>query len=156
MFDDQAGGGELELAADGGVGRVGVGPFGIGGELQPQAALGGLLDEGVAVDAGAAGLADGSGLAGLGIFIGLEGGLEGGFGNVVLAGFLAVFEGEECEQVIRFEGGAADFLGLGEGGELGLVQERGGGAGFRAAGDGGTGGGHYRTDGAGLGRDGSG
>ena len=224
----------MELAADGGVGGVGVGPFGIGGELEPHAALGGLLDEGVAVDAGAAGLADGTGLAGLGVFVGLQGGFEGGafgfgdfgefvggdlvvngltpafelgaaagdleadavfgegvrvlgemllagarlaladqgdegffgnflvggalliaaggahgggalaagglaegehggdggFGNVVLAGFLAVFEGDECEQVIRFEGDAADFLGLGEGGELGLVQERGGGAGF--------------------------
>ena len=29
----------MELAADGGVGGVGVGPFGIGGELEPHAAL---------------------------------------------------------------------------------------------------------------------
>ena len=59
-----------------------------------------------------------------------EHGFDGGFRNVVLAGFLAVFEGDEFEQVIRLEGGAADFLGLGEGGELGLVEWRGGGAGF--------------------------
>ena len=45
LADEGAVGGELELAADGGVGGVGVEPFGIGGELQPHAALGGLLDE---------------------------------------------------------------------------------------------------------------
>ena len=33
--DERPGGGELELAADGGVGGVGVRPFGIGGELEP-------------------------------------------------------------------------------------------------------------------------
>lgn len=46
---------ELELAADGGVVGVGVGPLGVGGELDPHAAFGGLLDEGVAVDAEAGG-----------------------------------------------------------------------------------------------------
>lgn len=236
----------MELAADGGVGGVGVGPFGIGGELEPHAALGGLLDECIAVEADAAGLADGSGLAGLGVFVGFEGGFEGGafgfgdfgefvgggfvvtglapafeqgaavgdlesyavfgegggvfgemllagagleladegdegffslfllgcasfflaggadgigaltaggfteckhgvdfvFSNVVLAGFLAVFEGDEFAQVIRLEGGAADFLGLGEGGELGLVERRGAGAGFIGS-RGGSGGGIF-------------
>lgn len=40
-----------------------MGPFGIGGELEPHAALGGLLDKGIPVEAGA----DGSRLAGLGV-----------------------------------------------------------------------------------------
>lgn len=55
-----------------------MGPLGIGGELEPHAALGGLLDERVAVDARAACFADGSALAGLRVFVGFQGGLEGG------------------------------------------------------------------------------
>ena len=243
----------MELAADGGVGGVGVGPFGIGGELEPQAALGGLLDEGVAVDAGAAGLADGSCLAGLGGLVGLQGGFEGaafgfgdfgefvgggfvvdrlapafehgaavgdleadavfgeggrvfgemllpgagleladegdesffghflfvgalflvaggadgggafaagglakrehcfdgGFGNVVVAGHLSGFEGDQFVQVIRLEGGAADFFGLGERGELGLVEWRGSGARFAGC-RGGIGGGVFSCHGFGI------
>lgn len=63
----------MEHAADGEVGGVGVGPFGVGGELDGHAAGGGLLDEGVAVDADAAGFADGAALAGLEVLVGLEG-----------------------------------------------------------------------------------
>ena len=68
-------------------------PFGIGGELQPLAAGGGLLDEGVAVEAGAAGIADGASLLGLGFFVGIKGGFEfgafglGDFGELVGGGF---------------------------------------------------------------------
>jgi hypothetical protein len=242
--DEGAGGGELELAADGVVGGLGVGPLGVGGELEPHAAGGGLGDEGVAVHAGSGGAADGSGLLGLDAFVEIEGGLEfgafglgdfgefvvggfvvdglgpafedgtavidlladavfgegggvfeevflagagleeaddgdeGGFGfsflgsallfpdgggngggafsagiiaeghhgldaglgDVVFAGFLAIVEGDEGEEVVRPEGGAADFLGLGERGELACIQWRRGGAGnldFRRGGCGG-------------------
>ena len=232
--DERARGGELELAADGGVGGVGVGPFGVGGELEPHAAGGGLLDEGVAVEAGAGGLADGAGLAGLGGLVGLEGlfefgafglgdlgefvggglvvdrlgpafeqgatvvdlvadavggeevgvfeevflagagleeaddgdqgllgvvfllggldlaaggddgfralaaglfaegehGVDAGLGDIVLAGLLALVEGDERDEVFGLEGGAADFLGLGERGELGGVQRQGAGSGL--------------------------
>lgn len=79
----------MELAADGVVGGVGVGPFGVGGELEPEAAGGGLFDEGVAVDAGAGGAADGTGLVGLSAFVGGEGVLEfGAFGLVDFGEFV--------------------------------------------------------------------
>lgn len=65
-----------------------------------------------------AGGADGGGTFATGGLAKGEHGGDGGFGYIVLAGILAFFEGDECEQVIYFEGGTADFLGLGEGGEL--------------------------------------
>ena len=40
---------------------------------------------------------------------------------IVLAGFLAVFEGDVCEQVIRFEGGAGAGLAEGDSGVIGSM-----------------------------------
>ena len=61
-----------------------------------------------------------------------QGGGDFRFGDVVFVGFLAGFGlGDELREVGGNESDAADFLSFGERGELGLVQRRRGGAGFR-------------------------
>lgn len=62
----------MELHADGVVGGVGVGPLGVGGELDFHASGDGLVEQGVAAGAELAGGALTAGLAGLRGLVGGE------------------------------------------------------------------------------------